>query len=99
MVRSSQKAEQGARGLMKRTTGRPEPIPTHEIVGSYLPILRGYLVAAGAYYCVITASHPFYETGVALVVLEGLAAAAAVAGFWFWRRLKTHPPGMPRLEV
>ncbi|MBO9558527.1 MAG: response regulator [Caulobacter sp.] len=84
---------------MKRTIGRSDPIPTHEIVGSYLPILRGYLAAAGAYYCLISLSHPFYETGAALVVLEGLAVTAAATGLWLWRRLKTHPPGMPAMEV
>jgi signal transduction histidine kinase len=81
---------------MKRTTGRLEPIPTQEIVGSYLPILRGYLVAAAAYYGLISLSHPFYEQGLALVVLEALAVVAAAAGFWLWRRLKSHPPAMPR---
>jgi signal transduction histidine kinase/ActR/RegA family two-component response regulator len=84
---------------MKRTIGKPEPIPTQEIVGSYLPILRGYLVAAAAYYCVISLSHPFYEKGMALVVLEGLAVAAAATGLWLWRRLKTNPPEMPGLEA
>jgi signal transduction histidine kinase/CheY-like chemotaxis protein len=84
---------------MKRTIGKPEPIPTHEIVGSYVPILRGYLVAAAAYYTLISLSHPFYETGWGLVVLEGLAVVAAGAGFWLWRRLKTHPPQMPALEA
>lgn len=84
---------------MKRTTGRPEPIPSREIVGSYVPIMRGYLVAAAAYYCVISLSHPFYEKGMALVVLEGLAVVAAGAGFWLWRRLKTNPPEMPALEA
>ncbi|KQY34376.1 histidine kinase [Caulobacter sp. Root1455] len=84
---------------MRRTIGRLEPIPTQEIVGSYLPILRGYLVAAATYYCVISLSHPFYEKGAALVVLEGLAVVAAAAGFWLWRRLKTNPPRMPALEA
>jgi signal transduction histidine kinase len=84
---------------MKRTTGRLEPIPTQEIVGSYLPILRGYLVAAAAYYGLISLSHPFYEQGPALVVLEALAVVAAAAGFWLWRRLKSHPPAMRGLEA
>uniref|UniRef100_B0T857 histidine kinase n=1 Tax=Caulobacter sp. (strain K31) TaxID=366602 RepID=B0T857_CAUSK len=84
---------------MKRTIDRREPIPAHEIAGSHLPILRGYLLAAATYYLVISLSHPFYETGLALVVLEGLAVAAAVAGLWLWRRLKTRPPQMPGLEL
>ena len=84
---------------MKRTTDRPDPIPTHEVAGSYLPILRGYLVAAAAYYVVISFSHPFYEKGLGLVALESLAVAAAVTGLWLWRRLKTRPPEMPGLEL
>lgn len=84
---------------MKRTIGKPEPIPTQEIVGSYVPILRGYLLAAAAYYSLISLSHPFYERGAALLVLEGLALAAAAAGFWLWRRLKARPPQMPGLET
>jgi len=84
---------------MKRMIGRPEPIPSQEVAGSYLPILRGYLVAAAAYYGLISLSHPFYETGAALIVLEGLSVVAAGAGFWLWRRLKTHPPRMPGLEA
>jgi len=79
--------------------GRPEPIPTQEIVGSYLPILRGYLVAAAAYYSLISLSHPFYEKGMALVVLEGLALVAAGTGFWLWRWFKIRPPRMPALEA
>ena len=84
---------------MKWTFGKPEPIPSNEIVSSYVPILRGYLAAAAAYYCVISLSHPFYEKGAALVLLEGLAVAAAATGLWFWRRLKTHSPDMPAMET
>ena len=84
---------------MKRTIDRREPIPTHEIAGSYLPILRGYLLAAAAYYVVISLSHPFYEKGLGLVALESLAVAAAVTGLWLWRRLKTRPPEIRALEL
>jgi signal transduction histidine kinase len=84
---------------VKQTIGKPEPIPTQEIVGACLPILRGYLAAAAAYYGLIILSHHFYERGVALVVLEGLAVAAVATGVWLWRRLKVRPPRMPGLEA
>ena len=84
---------------MMRLIGKREPIPTGEIVGSYVPILRGYLVAAATYYSLISVSHFFYEKGLGLAVLDGLAVVAAVTGFWLWRRLKSHPPSMPALEL
>jgi signal transduction histidine kinase/ActR/RegA family two-component response regulator len=84
---------------MTQTIGKLDPIPTQEIVGPYMPILRGYLVAAAAYYSLISLSHPFYEKGVALIVLEGLAVVAAATGFWLWRRLKARPPELPGLEA
>jgi signal transduction histidine kinase/ActR/RegA family two-component response regulator len=83
---------------MKQTKGRRDPIPTREVAGSYAPILRGYLLAAAAYYTVISLSHPFYEKGLELVVLEGLALLAAATGFGLWRRLKA-PPKMSDLEA
>jgi len=79
--------------------GKREPIPASEIVGPYVPILRGYLVAAAIYYSLISLSHPFYEKGLGLVVLGGLAVVAAVTGLWLWRRLKSHPPRMLGLEA
>ena len=84
---------------MMRLFGKREPIPASEIVGSYVPILRGYLVAAATYYSLISLSHPFYEKGLGLVMLDGLAVVAAVTGFWLWRRLKSHPPQMLGLEA
>ena len=84
---------------MKRTIGKPEPIPSREIASSYVPILRGYLAAAAAYYGLISLSHPFYEKGAALAVLEGLALVAAATGFQLWRRLKARSPGIPALEA
>jgi len=79
--------------------GRQEPIPTREIVGPYSPILRGYLITAAVYYAVISLSHPFYETGLALVILEGLSLVAAATGFLLWRRLGARTSGMAGLEL
>ncbi len=40
---------------------------------AYVPIARGYLLATAVYYALISASHPFYEKGLALWILDGLA--------------------------
>ena len=59
---------------------------------AYGPIAAGYLVAAAVYNFLIAIAHPFYETGLALVVLEGLTAATALHAFCAWlvvRRGKT----------
>ncbi|ATC32795.1 hybrid sensor histidine kinase/response regulator [Caulobacter vibrioides] len=51
---------------------------------AYGPIAAGYLIAAAAYNFLIAVAHPFYETGLALVVLEGLTAATALHAFCAW---------------
>jgi signal transduction histidine kinase/ActR/RegA family two-component response regulator len=55
---------------------------------AYVPIARGYLIASSVYYAVISLSHPFYEKGFALLLLESLAVAACLYGFGAWRALK-----------
>lgn len=47
---------------------------------AYVPIMRGYLIASAIYYALISLSHPFYETGSALLILEGLSVAACLYG-------------------
>ncbi|WP_426014221.1 ATP-binding protein [Caulobacter sp. DWR2-3-1b2] len=84
---------------MKRAVVKWEPIPTKEIVGPYIPILSGYLLAAAAYYAVISISHPFYERGWGLLLLEGLAMLAALTALGLWWRLKFRPPGLVGLET
>jgi signal transduction histidine kinase/ActR/RegA family two-component response regulator len=51
---------------------------------AYVPIARGYLIAAAVYYCLISASHPFYEVGANLIVLDGLSIVAAGYGLAAW---------------
>ena len=55
---------------------------------AYVPIARGYLIATAIYYALISLSHPFYEKGVALIILEGLATGSAVYAFGTWSALR-----------
>jgi signal transduction histidine kinase/ActR/RegA family two-component response regulator len=57
------------------------------LMRAYVPIARGYLIAAAIYYALISLSHPFYEKGSALVVLEGLSVAAGLYGLGAWLHL------------
>ena len=52
-----------------------------------MPIARGYLIAAAIYYALISLSHPYYETGAAFAVLEGLSAFSALYAFASWLTL------------
>ncbi len=65
-------------------------------MSAYVPIARGYLLASSVYYLLITLSHPFYEKGMALVALDGLAAFstvyAAATGFSLRRLTIIGPP-------
>ncbi|MBI1199569.1 MAG: response regulator [Phenylobacterium sp.] len=45
------------------------------------------MIAAAAYYAIVAVSHPFFETGAALVVLDSLAVVTAAAAAGFWLRL------------
>jgi signal transduction histidine kinase/CheY-like chemotaxis protein len=74
-------------------------VPRIEVAAAYLPVVRGFLVATGCYYTLICASHPFYETGAALWVLESLAIMAAFAALFWWRHLKRAPLSMARMEI
>lgn len=54
------------------------------LTAAYGPIAAGYLIAGSVYNFLIAVAHPFYETGLALVVLEGLTAATALHAFCAW---------------
>ncbi|MES2342080.1 MAG: ATP-binding protein [Pseudomonadota bacterium] len=70
-------------------------LPAAELASVYRPVVRGYLLAASVYYLIISISHPFYETGSALVTLVGLAAGAStfcLAGYaWCGRQDVSYP--------
>jgi len=51
---------------------------------AYVPIVRGYLIASSIYYALISLSHPFYEQGFALLLLQSLSVAACLYGFTAW---------------
>ncbi|ADG11793.1 hybrid sensor histidine kinase/response regulator [Caulobacter segnis] len=65
---------------------------------AYVPIVRGYLIASSVYYALISLSHPFYEKGFALLLLESLAVAACLYGFGAWRALREGRIVGPGLE-
>ena len=76
-----------------------EPLPSQELAAVYRPVVRGYLIAAGIYYLIITASHPFYEKGAALAILMGLSAVSAVVCLGFHRRLRNSAATHLTLEM
>jgi signal transduction histidine kinase/ActR/RegA family two-component response regulator len=80
-----------------REAGRS--IPKVEIAGAYFPVVRGYLIATACYYALISISHPAYETGANLWLLEGLALLSTVTAISWWRSLKRGPLGLGRLEL
>ncbi|WP_374344633.1 ATP-binding protein [Phenylobacterium sp.] len=77
----------------------PVDVPPNEVAAAYVPVVRGYLLAAACYYVVISCAHPFFEVGANLLYLEGLAVIAALSAGLLWRDLKRRPPSMLRLEV
>ena len=57
-----------------------------------MPVVRGFVGAVGGYYAIIAASHPFFEHGRGLVVLDGLAIVTALVclgGYLTLPRLST----------
>lgn len=66
---------------------------------AYVPIARGYLMAAAIYYALISLSHPYYETGAAFAVLEGLSAVSALYAFASWFALGKGRLTGPGLEL
>ena len=66
---------------------------------AYVPITRGYLIAAACYYGLISVSHPFYETPFNLLILCSLSLTAAAYGLFGWLGLKRGVWAGWRLEV
>ncbi|PIB94768.1 ATP-binding protein [Caulobacter sp. FWC2] len=64
---------------------RPEKVA---LMQAYVPIVSGYLLATSIYYALICLSHPFYEQGLAFVVLEGLSVAAGLYAISAWALLR-----------
>ncbi|WP_340646458.1 ATP-binding protein [Phenylobacterium sp.] len=76
-----------------------EPLPSQELAAVYRPVVRGYMIAVGIYYVIITASHPFYETGSSLAILMGLSAVSAVVCLGVHRLLRNPGPSHLTLEL
>ncbi len=70
----------------------PFSVEIEPLTDVYMPVVRGFLVALGCYYVIVAASHPFYEHGATLAVLEGLAllTAATCLGSYL---------GLPRIHT
>lgn len=69
------------------------------LMQAYVPITRGYLIAAACYYGLISVSHPFYETPYNLLILCSLSLTAAAYGLFGWLGLKRGDWAGWRLEV
>jgi signal transduction histidine kinase/ActR/RegA family two-component response regulator len=55
------------------------------MIDVYMPVVRGCLGALACYYTVIAISHPFFEHGVNLWLLMGVASITAMNSFaWFF---------------
>jgi signal transduction histidine kinase/ActR/RegA family two-component response regulator len=84
---------------MAEAAGELDTIPEREVAAAYVPVVRGYLIAAACYYCIIAMAHPVYEVGATLIYLDGLAVLAAASAFYFWRHLGRAALSLLRLEV
>lgn len=83
-----------------RPSERTEPAQAKDaLTRAYTPIARGYLLASAIYYGLISLSHPFYETGINLIILMGLSLLATGHGFLAWRALRRDRENKPLLEV
>ena len=77
-----------------------QPGPTKiALMQAYVPIVRGYLLATSIYYALISTSHPFYERGLAFVVLEGLAVCSCLYALGAWALLQGRRIMGPPLEA
>ena len=54
---------------------------------AFAPISRTVFLVSAGYYAFITASHPFFEHGIALAVLASLSAVTCLLGLALWRWL------------
>ncbi|MDC7677750.1 putative bifunctional diguanylate cyclase/phosphodiesterase [Asticcacaulis machinosus] len=72
---------------------KSEAVRRAEVV-AVRPVVRGFSLGVGSYYILITVAHLFYEKGLALWVLDGLAALTMVACFFFFH----HTRNTQRLE-
>lgn len=69
---------------MARSRADNSPQIAAALTEAYVPIARGYLIAAAVYNALISLAHPFYETGLALLVLETMTATTAIYAFCAW---------------
>lgn len=66
---------------------------------AYSPVLKGFSAATAVYYALISLSHPFFETGADLLLLNGLSIIAALWSLAVWCWLRRGPSDPRRLEA
>lgn len=83
--------------ILNKSKGDHIKVEPEVLAKSQAPILRMFAAIAAVYYLIITLSHPFFTSGVALPVLLALSTTTTVVGFLIWRRLRA-PVGLLQLE-
>ncbi|MFY8208113.1 MAG: ATP-binding protein [Caulobacter sp.] len=73
---------------MSPSKGEDSRLVRIALTEAYVPIARGYLLAAAIYNSLIAIAHPFYEKGLALVMLTSLTGATAIYAFSAWFLLR-----------
>ena len=85
--------------MFRKSAPRQASLPSAELSSLYRPVVRGYLLAVGVYYFIITCSHPFYETGAALLVLAGLSLVTGLVSLAGYRLCASPQTSYARLQI
>ncbi|MDC7684929.1 EAL domain-containing protein [Asticcacaulis sp. BYS171W] len=81
-----------------RDTVDPHELRRENVI-AIRPIVRGLCAVVGSYYIIVTISHMFYETGLALPVLTGLSGLTALVCFGLLFFYTRRTESLTRLEI